>query len=422
MAEQGIIEGYVVVNDGQFQQIEAGNPSAQLEAECTEVIHAKGKWMLPGFINTHGHTGMSLLRGHSDDLPLHRWLEEKMWPFEAKLDRESVKVSRQLAVAEMLLSGTTTFLEMYHLYIDDFAEQLAEIGMRATLMRSMIGLCPTQEQEEKLQVAVNLAKTWHKTANNRIQMMLAPHAPYTCPPAFIERIVEEATMLQLPIHIHLAETKKEVDDHIKTYGMHPFDHLQNMNVLDKTPWLFAHCVHISPEQIKDMAQYQLSVSYNPKSNLKLGSGIAPVAQMLKEGVNVSIGTDSVASNNTLDLFEELRIGSLLQKGVLQDSSVLPAFEALKLVTKNGAQALSLQNVGQIKVGFDADFQLLAYDKPHLQPNEHIYSHLVYAASGSDVTDVYVQGNALVRKKELLTLDLEKIIFEANDAYKKVNKS
>ncbi|WP_231686761.1 amidohydrolase [Bacillus sp. JCM 19034] len=364
---------------------------------------------------------MSLLRGYSDDLPLHRWLKEKMWPFEAKLDRESVRAGRQLAVAEMLLSGTTTFLEMYHLYIDDFAEQLAEIGMRATLMRSMIGLCPTREQEEKLQEAVTLAKTWHKSANNRIQMMLAPHAPYTCPPDFIERIVEEAATLQLPIHMHLAETKKEVEDHINTYGVHPFDHLQKLKVLDKTPWLFAHCVHLSQEQIKAMANYQLSVSYNPKSNLKLGSGIAPIAQMLEEGINVSIGTDSVASNNTLDLFEELRVGTLVQKGIKQDSTTIPAYEALKLVTVNGAKALSLQGVGQIEVGYDADFILLSYESPHLQPNDHVYSHLVYAAKGSDVTDVYVQGKALVRKKELVTLDLEKIIFEANKAYKEVNE-
>ncbi|MCK0472085.1 amidohydrolase [Alkalihalobacillus sp. APA_J-10(15)] len=422
MADLGIVNGYAFIKEGQFVEIKEGIPPKQLEATANEVIDANGKWMTPGLINTHGHTGMALLRGHSDDLPLHRWLKEKMWPFEAKQDFEAIKAGREMAIAEMLLSGTTTFLEMYHLFIDEFAEQLSEIGVRATLMRSMIGLCSREEQEEKLTEAVSLAKKWHNHADGRLQMMLAPHAPYTCPPLFIERIVEEASLLQLPVHMHLAETSKEVHDHIESYGVHPFDHLKQLGVLDKVPWLFAHCVHMNEEQIEQMPEYDVSVSYNPKSNLKLGSGFAQIAEMMKKGVNVALGTDSVASNNTLNLFEELRIGVLLQKGLHQDPTVLKAFEAFKIATVNGATALSLNKVGKIQIGYKADFILLTNEEPHLQPNEHVYSHLIYAANGSDVTDVFVQGKQLVKNRQLTTLDQEQIMYNANMAYHRIHHS
>lgn len=416
-----ITDGYAFVENGRFKQVAKGVPSNEWLAQASRIVSAKGKWMLPGLINTHGHTGMTLLRGHSDDLPLHRWLEEKMWPFEAKQDQQAVEAGRALALVEMIQSGTTTFLEMYHLFMDDFAQMIEEVGIRATLMRSMIGLCSKEEQEAKLAEATAFAKTWNQQAGGRIQTMLAPHAPYTCPPAFIERIVEEASRAGLPVHMHLAETKKEVDEHQQQYGLHPLQHLEQMHVLQAVPWLFAHGVHLPEEEINRLSLYDTAVSYNPKSNLKLGSGIAPIKEMQERGITIAFGTDSAASNNTLDLFEEMRMGNLLQKGVHQDSTLMPAALTLELATKNGAQALRFGDVGEIKVGKEADFILVDAAHAHLQPEKHILSHLVYAAKGSDVTDVYVQGKPLMESSKLLTLDEEKIRYQANEQYMRICK-
>lgn len=419
-AENPFIDnGFLVIIDGKLIEVGSGSPTDKQEADAAEVISAKGKWLMPGLINTHGHIGMTLLRGHSDDLPLHRWLEEKMWPFEGKQDEEAVRAARALALAEMIKSGTTTFLEMYHLYMEQCAEAVEEAGMRATLMRSMIGLCSKEEQEAKLAEAAGFAKQWHESADGRIRTMLAPHAPYTCPPAFIERIVEEAVRLQLPVHMHLAETKKEVADHIEQYGCHPLDHLARIGVLDAVPWLFAHGVHLAEPQLERLARTDATISYNPKSNLKLGSGIAPVKEMLERGIRVSLGTDSVAANNTLDLFEELRIGNLLQKGSYQDATALSAGTTLELATVNGADALQFPALGKIKAGYQADFILIDEERLHVQPAAHVLSHLVYAVKSADVTDVFVQGRALMRNRSLLTLDEEKIRYQANREYEKV---
>ncbi|WP_088102176.1 amidohydrolase [Halalkalibacter urbisdiaboli] len=414
-------EGYVFIQNGVFEKIEEGKPPVHLRDKANRILNTHGKWLMPGLVNTHGHMGMTLLRGHSDDLPLHRWLQEKMWPFEAKLDQKAVEAGRALAMAEMIKSGTTTFLEMYHLFMDDFAEEIKRVGLRATLMRSMIGLCPKSEQEEKLKEAVSFAKNWHQQADGRIRTMLAPHAPYTCPISFVERIVEEAKLLNIPVHMHLAETKKEIDDYIHHHGLHPLDELEGKGLLAEVPWLFAHGVHLSDAHIELLRKYKAAVSHNPISNLKLGSGVAPVVKMLEQGVTVSLGTDSTASNNTLDMFEEMRMTALIHKGVQLDSTILPAKTTLKLGTVSGAKALQLEDIGRIAVGCKADFLLLATSSSHLQPEEHVMSHLIYSVKSTDVTDVYVEGNPLMENRELITLDEEKIMAEANEHYKRICK-
>ncbi|WP_017727993.1 amidohydrolase [Halalkalibacterium ligniniphilum] len=419
--DQKVIQsGYLGVENGKISTIGDGEASIEIEEGAKQVINGKGKWALPGLINTHGHIGMGLLRGHADDLPLHRWLEEKMWPFEGQLDREAVFAARQLAMVEMVKSGTTTFLEMYHLWMDDLAEEVERNGMKAVLMRSMIGLCSEEEQKAKLQEAVAFAKAWNRQANGRIQTMMAPHAPYTCPPAFIERITEAAREENLGLHMHIAETKKEVEDHVNLYGMHPLNHLKELGVFENTHWLLAHCVHIGEEQIELLKSYPIHVSHNPMSNLKLGSGIAPVGEMLAKGINVALGTDSVASNNHLDLIEEMRFAALLQKGRNLDPTVLPAEEALMMATRNGALALGLDGeVGTLQKGAEADVILVKANEAHLQPWSHPFSHAVYALKGADVTDVFVQGVQLMENRQLKTLDEEKIVAEANKHYERM---
>ncbi|WP_078553309.1 amidohydrolase [Bacillus alkalicellulosilyticus] len=404
-------QGYFIVNDvGIFETVAAGSPPLNLPHSTYTDL--KGKWIIPGLVNTHSHTGMSLLRGISDDLPLQRWLQEKMWPMEGKFTKESVMAGSRLAMVEMVKSGTTTFLDMYHLHMDDIANQVVDAGMRAVITRGMIGLCPENEQQKKLKEATSLAMNWNGAGEGRIKAMLSPHALYTCPPAFIETIVSKAEQHDLPLHIHMSETAFEVAEHEQKYGKRPVHHLQELGFF-RNHALVAHAVHINSEEIAILQENNVYVSHNPISNLKLGSGIAPIQTMLEKGVSVSVGTDSVASNNNFDLFQELRTAVLIQKGIKQDATALPVDIALKMATVEGAKALGFSQIGSIQEGMDADFITLHHEAAHLQPAKHVLSHLVYAASGADVVDVFVKGKQLVKDKECITLDEEKIVAEAN---------
>ncbi len=412
-----VYNGFLHIEGDKIKQIGEGLPDT-IDKDTT-LVDLNGKWVLPGLINTHGHTGMSLLRGYSDDLPLESWLKEKMWPMEAKLDKESVKAASSLAILEMMKTGTTTFLDMYHIFLDEIANLVDESGLRAVITRGMIGLCSEVEQLAKLDEAVSFATNWRGQADGRIQTMLSPHAPYTCPPSFIEMIVEKAKENELPIHIHLSETKKEVEDHIAQYGIRPVEHLLSLGVFSM-PTLIAHGVHVNDEEIDILASNNVAVSHNPMSNLKLGSGIAPIPKMIKQGVLVALGTDSVASNNNLDVFQELRMAALIHKGNTYNSTVITATEALQFATVNGAKALQNNNIGSLTEGNEADFITIDPSKhPHLQPKEHIISHIVYSASGADVCDVYVKGKQLMKDRNCLTVDEERIIFEANKQYNRI---
>lgn len=407
---------FLVDEKGKVVHVNEGPPP--LDEPETMYIDLKGKWVLPGLINTHGHTGMTMLRGHADDLPLEQWLQDKMWPIESRFTKEAVLASQSLAMVEMLKSGTTTFLDMYHLHLADMAEQVVKVGMRAVMTRGMIGLCSVAEQKEKIQEAVHFATEYRGAGDGRVTTMLSPHAVYTCPPNFIEMVVNEAHRHSLPLHTHMSETAFEVEENERKYGKRPVAHLADLGFFS-TKSLVAHAVHVNEEEMELLHKHNVSVSYNPMSNLKLGSGIAPVATMVEKGITVAFGTDSAASNNHLDLFEEMRTGILIQKGVQQNSTVLPAKKALQMATTNGAEALGLQYVGQIKCGYEADFITICPDGPHFQPTNHIVSHLVYTASGRDVNDVYVKGKQLVKDKVCTTMDEEKIQFELNQQYNRL---
>lgn len=407
--------GFIVVDNGVITAVESGDPTEEYST-IDDKINLKGNWLLPGLINTHGHIGSTLLRGFGDDLPLSVWLKTKMWPMEGKFTEETIQTASSLAILEMLKSGTTTFLEMYHLHLDLTARLVQKSGIRSVMTRGMIGLCSKSEQETKLAEAVELNKTLRTIGEGRITTMLAPHAPYTCPPEFLEMIVGEAKRHQLPIHIHLSETAQEVDEHVIKYKKRPVSHLAELGVFD-VHTLIAHGVHLNEEELDILAKYNVAVSHNPNSNLKLGSGIANVPKMLQKNILVAIGTDSAASNNNLDMFQEMRMAALIHKGNKEDPTVVSAKEALLMATYNGSKALKLDHIGLIEKGKDADFIIIDSKRPHLQPSEHVVSHLVYSASGADVLDVYVKGVCLVRNKECLSLDEEKIIFEANHAFR-----
>lgn len=385
-----------------------------------EVIDVGGNIIMPGLVNTHGHAAMSLLRGYADDLPLQEWLETKMWPLEGQFTSEHVKWGTYLSMIEMLRTGTTCFMDMYD-HMDQVAEAVEVSGMRAGLARGVIGLCPVDVQKQKLEEAADFASRWNGKAEGRITTMMSPHAPYTCPPDYIKQIVEKAHELDLPIHIHMSESKREVEQNRVDYGLRPPAHLEKLGVFER-PTLVAHAVHLTDEEIKLLAKYDVKVSHNPISNLKLASGIARVPEMLAAGITVSLGTDSSASNNNLNLFEEIKMAALLHKGVSYNPIVVPAEEALRMGTRYGAEAMFIgKQTGSLEVGKKADIIIVRTNRAHFHPLHDPVSHLVYATSGYDVRDVYVNGKLLVDNGEIKTLDEEKIIYEVNRMFDSLEK-
>lgn len=381
-------------------------------ASYDEKIDLKGNILLPGLVNTHGHTPMSLLRGYADDLHLQTWLEDKIWPLEAKYTPEHAKWGAKLSILEMIRTGTTTFVDMYD-NMDEIAKSVEEAGIRGVLCRGVIGFGSEEIRQSKLKEASDFAKSWNNGANGRITTMLSPHSPYTCSPEYISQIIDKAVQLDVPLHTHMSETKFEVEKNIEEYGATPVRHLEKLGFFDR-PSLVAHAVHVNDEDIQILADKDVKVSHNIISNLKLGSGIAPVGKMLQKGVTVSLGTDSVASNNNLDLFEELKAAATVHKGLAQDATVITAQEALRMATINGAEALWLEErLGSLEEGKDADFIVVNSNQSFFYPKHNPVSHLVYSGSGRDVKDVYVQGKQILDNGQFLTIDEERVLFEAN---------
>ena len=355
---------------------------------------------LPGLVNAHGHAAMSLFRGYGDDMSLMSWLSDKIWPVEAKLSGEDVYWGTMLAGAEMLKSGTTTFADMYY-FCDDVARAVAESGLRASLTR---GLIPAADAD-KLAEGLEFALKYNQTANGRITTMLGPHAPYTNDQAFLTRVAEAARKHKLPIHIHLAETEDEIRQIITRDGCRPVEFLERCNFFADNKVLAAHGVWLNSAEIDFLQKYDVSVAHNPTSNLKLACGIAPVAEMQQKGLNVALGTDGACSNNSLDMFAAIKLAAILAKARELDPLVIPAAEALKIATINGAKALGLEDkIGTLTPGKQADIILVSLDAPHFYPRHDLISHLVYAATGSDIDTVLVAGQVLMQNRQLQTID------------------
>jgi len=404
-----IENGWLIIEDGKISYV--GNPRPEDEQVPFDEIHdMKGKLILPGFINTHTHAAMSLLRGYADDLPLQQWLKEKMWPIEAQFTNREVYWGSALAILEMIKSGTTCFADMYD-HMDQVACVVEESGIRASLARGVIGYGDPEVVKGKIKEMEQFARSYHGAADGRITTMVSPHAIYTCPLPVIEQIIEISAQLSLPIHTHLSETKKEVEDCLAQYGKSPVFLMHELGLFER-PTLAAHVVHVTAEELDILAECQVSISHNPGSNLKLASGIAPVPEMIRRGITVSLGTDSAASNNNLDLFEEMRLASLIHKGNTLDPLAIPAESALAMATREGARSLGLeQKIGTLEAGKEADFIVVSVSKPHMHPLYDPISHLVYSARAEDVSDVYVQGKPLMKERQMLTMDEERILHE-----------
>lgn len=375
------------------------------DIEVEREIDGKNRIAMPGLVNSHTHIGMSLLRNFADDMPLHDWLTKKIWPIEANLQAEDVYWGSLLSMVEMIESGTTAFCDMYF-FMDEVGKALEESGMRGVLTRGLI-----EEEggsQDKLDETRELFNTWHGRAEGRIKVMVAPHAPYTCSPDFLKRSLELAKDLDTGIHIHLSETKKELEDSLKEHGKTPVQHVNDLGLLD-IHTIGAHCVHVNDEDIEIMKEKGLFPVNNPSSNLKLASGFAPIDAMLKAGIPVALGTDGSSSNNNLNMFEEMHLASIINKAVTGDAVSVPAIKALEMATINGAKALDWEDqIGSIEKGKKADLILIDTDKAHLYPHHDQISAIAYSTQGSDVDTVIVDGRILMENRQIKTLDVEKI--------------
>ena len=382
-----------------------------------QTIDCEGKVLMPGLINAHTHAAMTLLRGLADDLRLDVWLMGYMMPVERQfVSPEFVRLGTKLACAEMIRSGVTCFADMYY-FEDDAAQATAEAGLRAVCAQTVLKFPgpDARDYEEALDNTRTFLGKWQ--GHPLIVPAVGPHAPYTCTQEILQSAAALAREFDVPLLIHLSETHQEVENSRKEHGMPVIPYIKKQDVFEAKV-LAAHCVHVDDGEIKTLLHHQAGVSHNPSSNLKLASGFAPVSKMLDAGLNVGIGTDGAASNNDLDMFEEIRLAAFLSKSTSGDPTNLPAPMALIMATRMGAEALQLgQITGSLEAGKRADLILVDISRTHNSPRfkrepDAIYAQLVYSTHASDVTDVMVNGKWLMRNQELLTLDEPQLLAHA----------
>lgn len=407
---------FMGVTKGEIVEISPWKKSYR--TKCKKFIDGSGKVCMPGLVNGHSHLAMTLFRGLEDDVPFHTWLFERILPLEGKMvSKEFVRAGTELAALECIRFGVTTVNEMYF-YASETASVLDKAGMRGIVSQT-IAKFPLPEDKDlgtdKFKIFENVRKKFAK--NKRLEIGLAPHAPYSCDDILLKRVVEAADATGAPIHIHVSETAKEVEDSKNEFGLTPVERLVKLGVLRERT-LCAHCVHLDDVDIEAFKKSGASVLYNPDSNMKLASGIAPVAEYLKEGIPVSIGTDGSASNNDLSIFGAMDIGTKLQKLAFKDSTAMTAEQALVMGTIGGARALGMQDkIGSLEAGKRADFILVDFAFPHLQPVHNPISHLVYATQGLEVDSVVCDGKILMEKKQFKTLK-EKAIYKKAASWQK----
>ena len=371
------------------------------------VVEGADRLLLPGLVNAHTHTYMTMFRGCADDLPFADWLNGHIDPLEAQMTAEDCYWSTLLGNMEMILNGTTASIDMF-IYTETASRAAEECGFRTVLTRGLTG---PEGGERRLREFFTEYEAW-KGRCSRVTFALGPHAPYSCSEAYLREVAALAREHDLGLHIHISESQFEQATIREQYGCTPAELLDKCGILGPKT-LAAHGVYLSDGDIALLAEKGVSVVTNPVSNLKLGNGVAPVPKLLEAGVNVALGTDGAASNNALNLFRELSFVTLLHKGLTGDTTAVPAAAALRMATVNGARALGITGCGEIKTGATADLTVLDIDKPWLRPRCDLLSSLVYCARGDEVTDVMVDGRFLLRKGELTTIDRDRVLYEVD---------
>lgn len=383
-----------------------------------DVFDGKNKVLLPGFVNAHTHSPMTLLRGYAENLPLSRWLNEKVFPFEDRLNCDRAYYGTMLSVAEMLSGGTTSFSDMYF-FQDGVLRAIKDARAKTNFCRSIVSFDDTPFlSDERVKEALEAVEKYHNTENGRIKIDMALHAEYTNTYAMIKQFGEYTRGKGLVNHIHVSETKSEHEECKKKYGKTPTELFYEAGVLD-SPTVFAHCVWIEDCDREILKEKGATVAHCPASNLKLGSGVCDIYSLLKTGVNLAIGTDSAASNNGLDSFREMYLAALLPKGVMGQADIISPKEIIKAATYGGAVAQCRFDTGLIKEGFKADLCVIDTDKPSLYPDFDILNNIVYSAEKSDVVLTMVDGEVLYKNGEFMTVDIEKVGFEVNRIVKEV---
>jgi 5-methylthioadenosine/S-adenosylhomocysteine deaminase len=434
-----LINAHVLTMDPTFRQFKPGavaihegsilavGEQASLEKEYTarESVDCKGRVVMPGLVNAHTHVPMSLMRGLADDLRLDVWLNGYIWPVEREFATpEFVRLGTKISCAEMIRSGVTCFADMYF-YETDVAQATSEAGMRAVCSQSILKF-PTpdaRDYEEALDKTRDFIKKWK--GHPLIVPSIAPHAVYTTTPDILKRCAEMAIEFDIPLHTHISETALEVENMRDETGMPVVPYVKKQGLLEAKV-LAAHCVHIDEGEMRTLARANAGIAHNPSSNLKLASGIASTWKMLEQGVKVGIGTDGPASNNDLDMFEEIRLAAFLAKSASGDPTTLPARQVLEMATRMGAEAMHIGDItGSLEVGKAADLILVDLTPLHNSPNferdpNGAYAQLVYATHASDVSDVMVNGKWLMRDRNLTTLKEDDLLAEAQEYARKID--
>ncbi len=397
--------------DGRFVEANIGIEGNRIayvgkeEAAGDLEIDASGKFVLPGLFNAHTHLAMTLFRGYAEDMPLMDWLEKKIWRAERKLTPKDVYWGSMLGILEMLKSGTTAFSDLY-IHMDEVAKAVGETGIRAVLCYGMADRGDKEKAERELRIGTEFIRNWNGAFNGRIKAIYGPHAPYTCTPEFLKEVKAKARELSTLVHIHVSETKREVEEIKKRYGRTPVRLLNDIGFLDDCT-IIAHGIWLDDEELEILRSRSVSVVHCPVSNLKLASGIARVVDMLELGINVCLGTDGAASNNTYNLFEEIKLTSLLQKVATGKADALHAKDVLKMATGNGYRAYKI-NGGELEQGKLADVILLDRRFNYCPVYDPLHS-IVYASYGCEVSHVIVDGELIVEDGIVLTMDEDRVV-------------
>ncbi|MCK4487088.1 MAG: amidohydrolase [Desulfobacterales bacterium] len=406
-----IERGAVAVSADRIVEVETED-ALTASFQAAKTIDAQGGIIMPGLVNTHTHAAMTCFRGLADDLPLMTWLNDYIFPAEAKLTFDIVYQGSRLACSEMILSGTTTFCDMY-LFEEAVAQAAREAGMRAVVGEVLYDF-PSPNYgpvEQGLKYTEALIEKWRD--DPLITIAVEPHSPYLCSPDLLEKTKAIADRNAAPMVIHLSESEHEVAQVRAKYGKTPVEHLAEIGFL--SPNLIAdHCVALSDNDIRLLKDFDVKVAHNPESNMKLASGVAPIPKLLEHGITVGIGTDGCASNNNLDLFQEMDTVAKLHKVHTLDPTVMNARTVVRMATIDGARVLGIGDIiGSLEAGKKADIIIIDTRRPHLIPLYNIYSHLVYAVMGSDVVTAIVDGRVLMEDRVLTTLDVDEVMAAVN---------
>mgnify|MGYP000259454992 CR=1 FL=1 len=380
------------------------------ELSGDETLDADGGLVIPGLVNAHTHVAMTLLRGHADDKPLDRWLREDIWPVEAALEPADIEAGAELGALEMIRSGTTAFADMYF-EIDRTAAVVERAGLRARLGHGAISAGKAEAAARAdVEESIEMARRLDGAADGRISTAVMPHSLTTVTPDLLSLAAEGAADAGVPVHYHANETADEVDPIVEKRGRRPLLWARDLGLCRESDFL-AHGVHLDGDEIDLLAETGTGVVHCPASNMKLASGMAPIQRLLDAGVTVGLGTDGAASNNDLDLFDELRDAAMLGKLAAGDASAVAAPDAVRMATAGGAEVLGI-DAGRIEPGAAADLAVVDLDAPHLTPDHDLVSHLAYAVGGSDVRHTVCDGRVLMRDREVLTLDAEAVMARA----------